>query len=973
MAEYLASKVISVAQGEVGYHEKKSGEDLNQKPGTGTGSVNRTKYHRDMGHSFGDPWCQTFVDWCFVQAYGKEGAKYLLCNASTTASTMSMKDAFASAGQLTDSPRPGDIWWRKRTGGGHVGLITSASISGNTIIIRTIEGNTSSDGSGGSDWNGDGVYPKSHTITNGVDENGNKSWFGHPKYSGQGDLVEYTGGAVSEDSNTGGFSLGNLFSGATSFLSGAADALGSAILGLGSAIGSRLMGQYVSSTFELAYETVTTEIVRDEIKSVDDYEVEKSGNNLLSYPSLVEAPYVILQVGEFKFGTYSKQSINGSLNINYPNFIQRLEVVKINGQVNQYTINLVYQIQYGDDPNLLDRIFSTVGYGTVKISYGDWSSPTFVYKEEEAIITNLSSNIDFGSSRITYTVKCTSNALVLASGYFDFPHYDSAKPSKIIENMLYNNQYGLLEVFTGMTNKTKVKSLGLIASDDKSVEIEAKHGMDALSYINYLVTCMSSVTNSSDEPIKDSTYLMTIYDDSFGDKDLNGSYFKITKILSSSGALSTADTYSVDVGFPTNNMVAGFNISNSNSWALLYNYSDSVNTSEYVYSIDNKGNLITQYSPAVAVSSDHFKMTETQKTWWTNMTQFPIKAELTIKGLVRSTMLMTYLRVNAMFYGQRHIASGLYTITKQIDSIDGNGYRTRLSLLRVAGDNDYIVRTKTQVTSNLPVSVITKQSEPAVETTEQTDSFLVRALSGVADYFTSPINAGISSGNYSGGSFSESSYSGSTNSYAVQSTGNLASDIWNTLMSIIQNPYGVAGVMGNLYYESQGLKPTRVEYALTSKIKKLGNEWIAKYNSYGVDLSTSDSVDSTYTQAVDTGRLPLEEFISPLKGANFNGKTTHQYGYGLAQWTSSNRKKGLYNLCKSNGASIGDPVSQCQFLCQELSTGYSSVLNALRSATNINSASDIFLEKFESPANPNQSRSQRRSRAKQYYDLYANK
>ena len=63
-----------------------------------------------------------------------------------------------------------------------------------------------------------------------------------------------------------------------------------------------------------------------------------------------------------------------------------------------------------------------------------------------------------------------------------------------------------------------------------------------------------------------------------------------------------------------------------------------------------------------------------------------------IKGLIRPVMLMTYLRVNAMFYGQKHISSGLYIITKQEDTVDKAGYRTTLSLMRVAGDNDVFIK-----------------------------------------------------------------------------------------------------------------------------------------------------------------------------------------------------------------------------------------------------------------------------------------
>ena len=52
------------------------------------------------------------------------------------------------------------------------------------------------------------------------------------------------------------------------------------------------------------------------------------------------------------------------------------------------------------------------------------------------------------------------------------------------------------------------------------------------------------------------------------------------------------------------------------------------------------------------------------------MTQYPITATLTIKGLLKPALLMTYLKINTLFYGRDHISSGLYIITKQTDSVD---------------------------------------------------------------------------------------------------------------------------------------------------------------------------------------------------------------------------------------------------------------------------------------------------------------
>jgi hypothetical protein len=58
--------------------------------------------------------------------------------------------------------------------------------------------------------------------------------------------------------------------------------------------------------------------------------------------------------------------------------------------VNTYTLVLLYVIQPGDDPNKIDKIISSVSsHRRILLSYGDCNSPTFIFKEEEAIITNI--------------------------------------------------------------------------------------------------------------------------------------------------------------------------------------------------------------------------------------------------------------------------------------------------------------------------------------------------------------------------------------------------------------------------------------------------------------------------------------------------------------------------------------------------------------------------------------------------------
>lgn len=457
---------------------------------------------------------------------------------------------------------------------------------------------------------------------------------------------------------------------------------------------------------EFNYEDVTVTKTFQGLVTSTDTIARTQGAKLLSYPSLVEAPFVILKVGKYSFGTYTKDGdLNKIARVTYPNFIQGMTVQKVNGTVNQYTINLVYQIEAGNDPNLVDKILSTVSYDLIYISYGDWSCPTFIYKEEQALITNVKSQVDFSQSKISYTITCTSNSIALAANTFNFP-MRKAKPSDVIFEMLYSNQYGLLDLFTGMRNSTTVRNKGLLATNDQVVEIPSKEGIDPLTYLNYLVTCMSSNTTSSSSVLRDSTYYLTVNDDSRG--ELGGPYFTITEVKVGASTLAAIDTYEVDVGFPSDNLVTNFSIKDDNSWALLYNYASQIDNQRYVYSLDDNGKVVTRYSPNITTSTKGFITTEAQKTWWTNMTQFPISATLEIKGLLRPSMLMSYVRINAFFYGQRHISSGLYIITGQTDTINGNGYKTTLSLVRIGGDYDYISNVTKKVTTQRPTITLKK-------------------------------------------------------------------------------------------------------------------------------------------------------------------------------------------------------------------------------------------------------------------------
>lgn len=160
--------VIKVAESQIGYLEKASNKDLDSFTGN-AGSGNYTKYNRDMrtwakSAGLNDQWCQNFVDWCFVKAYGLEAAKKLL--GTFTNYTPTGSNAFKNRGLYTKrgagKPQVGDvIYFYSSAKGriGHVGIVTKVT----STKVYTIEGNTS--GASKLVTNGGGVRAKSYSLS----------------------------------------------------------------------------------------------------------------------------------------------------------------------------------------------------------------------------------------------------------------------------------------------------------------------------------------------------------------------------------------------------------------------------------------------------------------------------------------------------------------------------------------------------------------------------------------------------------------------------------------------------------------------------------------------------------------------------------------------------------------------------------------------------------------------------------------
>ena len=68
----VIEKLLNTASNEVGYLEKRSAVNLDDKTAN-VGQNNYTKYARDYFPTLqGQPWCDMFCDWCMIKTFGKD-------------------------------------------------------------------------------------------------------------------------------------------------------------------------------------------------------------------------------------------------------------------------------------------------------------------------------------------------------------------------------------------------------------------------------------------------------------------------------------------------------------------------------------------------------------------------------------------------------------------------------------------------------------------------------------------------------------------------------------------------------------------------------------------------------------------------------------------------------------------------------------------------------------------------------------
>ena len=175
--------------------------------------------------------------------------------------------------------------------------------------------------------------------------------------------------------------------------------------------------------------------------------------------------------------------------------------------------------------------------------------------------------------------------------------------------------------------------------------------------------------------------------------------------------------------------------------------------------------------------------------------------------------------------------------------------------------------------------------------------------------------------------------------YAERSTTSTTDEeklIWERLYAAIQNPYGVAGVMGNFKAESN---------CRSNNLQ----------NTYEKKLSMTDE---QYTAAVDNGSY-----------TNFIHDSA---GYGLYQATYWSIKEALYNYAKAHSKSIGDRNMQVDQFIDMMKSSYQAIWNTLTTAKTVREASNAVLLKFERPADQSEAVQVKRAGYGQtYFDKYA--
>lgn len=171
----MLDKVLALALGEVGYLEKKSNAQLDDKTAN-AGDKNYNKYAAYLIKMIGSPyvqaqpWCDMFVDWLFVTIFGVKRAKQMIGGWSCYTPTSAQY--YKKMGAWFSTPKVGDqIFFKNSQRICHTGIVYAID----SKYVYTVEGNTSS--ASGVVTNGGAVAKKKYLLSY-----SRIAGYGRPKY-----------------------------------------------------------------------------------------------------------------------------------------------------------------------------------------------------------------------------------------------------------------------------------------------------------------------------------------------------------------------------------------------------------------------------------------------------------------------------------------------------------------------------------------------------------------------------------------------------------------------------------------------------------------------------------------------------------------------------------------------------------------------------------------------------------------------
>jgi len=167
-------KVIDVAVAEIGYLEK-SRDAYVRNPnviwykldGAGYDNITKYAYRIDQLDWFANyvqygAWCSTFVDYCFIEAYGEPAAAKMKNHGVYDALVDCAIEQYQAIGRWFHEPQKGDqVFFSKANGidPAHTGIVVDVDDE----YVHTVEGNTNSQ-DGHVESNGGGVFRKKYRL-----------------------------------------------------------------------------------------------------------------------------------------------------------------------------------------------------------------------------------------------------------------------------------------------------------------------------------------------------------------------------------------------------------------------------------------------------------------------------------------------------------------------------------------------------------------------------------------------------------------------------------------------------------------------------------------------------------------------------------------------------------------------------------------------------------------------------------------